>query len=103
MTFNKNGDTKQKPDKKYVNFVKNYFPGTIISANEWKQFKWLSLIVLFLKANKFQAIVQVMPKAIIEYRIIFHLSLLSYMSIFLMSVPKCHITTGCKKPTRYGN
>lgn len=32
MTFNRNGDIKQKPDKKYVNFVKNYFPGTIISA-----------------------------------------------------------------------
>ncbi len=38
MTFNKNGDIKQKPDKKYVNFAKNYFPGTIISANEWKKF-----------------------------------------------------------------
>ena len=32
MTFNKNGDTKQKPDKKYVNIVGNYFPGTIVSA-----------------------------------------------------------------------
>jgi hypothetical protein len=32
MTFNRNGDIKQKPDKKYVSFVKNYFPGTIISA-----------------------------------------------------------------------
>lgn len=39
MTFTKNGDIKQKPDKKYVNIVGNYFPGTIISANEWKQFK----------------------------------------------------------------
>ena len=38
MTFTKNGDIKQKPDKKYVNIVGNYFTGTIITANEWKQF-----------------------------------------------------------------
>ena len=32
MTFNSNGDIEAKPDKKYVTFVENYFPGTIISA-----------------------------------------------------------------------
>lgn len=32
MTFNENGDIEAKPDKKYVNFAENYFPGTIISA-----------------------------------------------------------------------
>ena len=32
MTFNNSGDIEEKPDSKYVKFVKNYFPGTIISA-----------------------------------------------------------------------
>lgn len=32
MTFNANGDIENKPDKKYVTFAENYFPGTIISA-----------------------------------------------------------------------
>jgi len=32
MTFNENGDIENKPDKKYVTFADNYFPGTIISA-----------------------------------------------------------------------
>jgi hypothetical protein len=32
MTFNENGDIENKPDKKYVIFAENYFPGTIISA-----------------------------------------------------------------------
>lgn len=32
MTFNKNGIIEEKPDKKYVTFAENYFPGTIISA-----------------------------------------------------------------------
>lgn len=32
MTFNENGDIEAKPDNKFVTFVDNYFPGTIISA-----------------------------------------------------------------------
>lgn len=32
MTFNQNGDIEDKPDKKYVTFAENYFPGTLISA-----------------------------------------------------------------------
>ncbi|MGP8217208.1 MAG: hypothetical protein ACLQQ4_16680 [Bacteroidia bacterium] len=32
MTFNHSGDLEEKPDKKFVNFAENYFPGTIISA-----------------------------------------------------------------------
>jgi hypothetical protein len=32
MTFNKTGNIEDKPDKKYVKHVKNYFPGTLISA-----------------------------------------------------------------------
>jgi hypothetical protein len=32
MTFNAEGDIENKPDKKFVIFANNYFPGTIISA-----------------------------------------------------------------------
>ncbi len=32
MTFNKSGSIEDKPDSKYVKFVNNYFPGTLISA-----------------------------------------------------------------------
>ena len=32
MTFNSSGDISNKPDAKYVKFVPNHFPGTIISA-----------------------------------------------------------------------
>ena len=32
ITFNKSGEISEKPDKKYVNFAPNFFPGTIISA-----------------------------------------------------------------------
>ena len=32
MTFNQSGKIEDKPDKKFVKFVDNYFPGTIISA-----------------------------------------------------------------------
>jgi hypothetical protein len=32
MTFNKSGNISDKPDTKYVKFVPNYFPGTIITA-----------------------------------------------------------------------
>ena len=32
MTFNDSGDISEKPDKNYVKYVDNYFPGTIISA-----------------------------------------------------------------------
>ncbi|HAO48735.1 MAG TPA: hypothetical protein DCR35_05190 [Runella sp.] len=32
ITFNKSGDINDKPDKKYVTFVENYFPGTMLSA-----------------------------------------------------------------------
>lgn len=32
MTFNESGNIEKKPDKKYVKFVENYFPGTVISA-----------------------------------------------------------------------
>ena len=32
MTFNHEGDIENKPDKNYVTFADNYFPGTIISA-----------------------------------------------------------------------
>ena len=32
MAFNNNGDIEQKPDKKCVTFVNNYFPGTLINA-----------------------------------------------------------------------
>jgi hypothetical protein len=32
MTFNNSGNIEDKPDQKFVKFVDNYFPGTIISA-----------------------------------------------------------------------
>ena len=32
MTFNDTGEIENKPDKKFVTFAENYFPGTIISA-----------------------------------------------------------------------
>ncbi len=32
MAFNETGDINEKPDKNFVNFTKNYFPGTMISA-----------------------------------------------------------------------
>lgn len=32
ITFNESGDINDQPNKKYVNFTNNYFPGTIISA-----------------------------------------------------------------------
>jgi len=32
MTFNENGDIENIPDKKFVTFAENYFPGTIITA-----------------------------------------------------------------------
>lgn len=32
MTFNESGDIRDKPDNKYVKFVDNYFPGTMICA-----------------------------------------------------------------------
>jgi hypothetical protein len=32
MTFNSSGNIEDKPDDKYVKFVSNYFPGTLISA-----------------------------------------------------------------------
>lgn len=32
MTFNKSGNIEEKPDSKYVKYVDEYFPGTIISA-----------------------------------------------------------------------
>jgi hypothetical protein len=32
MIFNKSGSIEDKPDSKYVKYVDNYFPGTIISA-----------------------------------------------------------------------
>ena len=32
MTFNDSGNIENKPDTKFVKFVPNYFPGTIISA-----------------------------------------------------------------------
>jgi hypothetical protein len=32
MTFNESGNIMNKPDSKFVSFVENYFPGTIISA-----------------------------------------------------------------------
>ncbi len=32
MTFNESGNIEDKPDAKYVKFVENYFPGTIINA-----------------------------------------------------------------------
>jgi len=32
MTFNEIGDLETKPDKKFVTFVDNYFPGTLITA-----------------------------------------------------------------------
>jgi hypothetical protein len=32
MTFNESGKIEDKPDSKFVKFVDNYFPGTIISA-----------------------------------------------------------------------
>ena len=32
MTFNPSGSLEDKPDSKYVKYVDNYFPGTIISA-----------------------------------------------------------------------
>jgi hypothetical protein len=31
MTFNKSGDIEEQPDKRYVTFVENYFPGTLIT------------------------------------------------------------------------
>jgi hypothetical protein len=35
MTFNKSGNIEDKPDKNFVKFVDNYFPGTVISARIW--------------------------------------------------------------------
>jgi hypothetical protein len=32
MAFNEEGDIEEQPDKKYVTFVDNFFPGTLISA-----------------------------------------------------------------------
>lgn len=32
ITFNKSGNIREKPDKEFVTFAENYFPGTIISA-----------------------------------------------------------------------
>ena len=32
MTFNDTADIENKPDKKFVTFANNYFPGTIITA-----------------------------------------------------------------------
>lgn len=32
MTFNKTGNIEDKPDRKFVKFVEDYFPGTMISA-----------------------------------------------------------------------
>ena len=32
MTFNNSGNIEEKPDSKYVSYVANYFPGTMISA-----------------------------------------------------------------------
>lgn len=32
MTFNKSGNIEDKPDKKYVKYTEEYFPGTLISA-----------------------------------------------------------------------
>ena len=32
MTFNKSGNIEDKPDKKFVKFVPEYFPGTIFYA-----------------------------------------------------------------------
>ncbi|MFB3386603.1 hypothetical protein [Flavobacterium sp. LAR06] len=32
ITFNESGDINDKPNKKYVNFAPNFFPGTLISA-----------------------------------------------------------------------
>jgi hypothetical protein len=32
MTFNKNGNIKELPDEKFVNFAEQFFPGTMISA-----------------------------------------------------------------------
>jgi len=32
MTFNESGRIEDKPDSKFVKFIDNYFPGTIISA-----------------------------------------------------------------------
>lgn len=35
MTFNESGNIEDKPDEKFVRYVKNYFPGTIIGAKIW--------------------------------------------------------------------
>jgi hypothetical protein len=35
MTFNSEKDLDNKPDKKYVHYAENYFPGTLISAKIW--------------------------------------------------------------------
>lgn len=35
MTFNESGNIEDKPDKEFVKYVKNYFPGTVISARIW--------------------------------------------------------------------
>ena len=32
MTFNESGNIEEKPDKDYVKYSEEYFPGTIISA-----------------------------------------------------------------------
>ncbi len=32
MTFNNSGDINEKPDKRFVTFVENFFPGTLITA-----------------------------------------------------------------------
>jgi hypothetical protein len=35
MTFNESGNINDKPDKNFVKYVENYFPGTVISARIW--------------------------------------------------------------------
>ncbi len=35
MTFNDSGNIEEKPSKEFVKYVKNYFPGTVISARIW--------------------------------------------------------------------
>jgi hypothetical protein len=32
MTFNESGDIEDKPDKNFVTFVPQFFPGTLFSA-----------------------------------------------------------------------
>ena len=44
MTFNKENDLENKPDKKYVYFAENYFPGTLITAKIWIDFNNTEII-----------------------------------------------------------